>query len=199
MAIRKKLNTQKKRKAEALPLTFLGNPILRKKAKKVTHILSPQTKKIAEGMIAACQKNGGVGIAAPQVNSDLRMFVMWERPTKRRPDLPTFGPEVVINPEIVSMSKQIKRAYEGCLSIPGIFGNVPRAVHIGVTYTNRAGEKVSAKFSHFLARVFQHEFDHLEGIVFLDRITSKDVITEKEYMRLVAEKMKEKKHKKIKK
>jgi peptide deformylase len=180
----------KTKKTLPLPVVLLGKPILRKKAKKVTNPTSTQTQKLVAQMIATCDLSKGVGIAAPQVNIGEQIFIIWQRPLKRRPELKVFGPEAIINPRILGVSKQIKKAYEGCLSIPGILGNVPRHVHVEVEYTNIQGDRIRARFSHFLARIFQHEFDHLQGIVYLDRITGRDIITEKEYINLLAKKHK---------
>jgi len=180
----------KSQKVKPLPVLLLGQDILRKKAKPVStkELVGPVMKKLVKGMISTCEKEKGVGLAAPQVGISKRMFVIWQRPTQRRPDMPIFGPEAIINPKIVKASTQMKKGYEGCLSIPGIMGNTPRHVHIEVEYTNLEGKKVKTKFSNFLARVFQHEYDHLDGIVYLDRITGKDIITEKEFLKLIAKK-----------
>lgn len=181
---------KKKIQLKSLPIYLLGQNILRKKAKPVSKkdIASKRVKILFNRMIATCEKELGVGLAAPQVGVSEQMFVIYQRPTKRRPDIPVFGPEAVINPKIIGVSKRIKKAYEGCLSIPGILGNTPRYVEILAEYTNLEGDKVRIELKDFLARVFQHEFDHLNGVVYLDRITGKDIITEKEYMKLITKK-----------
>ncbi len=175
-------------KPAALKVVELGQPIIRAKAKKVKNPLEPRIQKLIADMVATCEKEKGVGIAAPQVSVSEQLFVIWERPTKRRPNMPTFGPEAVINPRILSKSSAKELGYEGCLSIPGILGNVPRHKKVTVAYTNGKGKQVKATFKNFRARVFQHEFDHLKGIVFLDRIKGKDIITEKEYMKMITHK-----------
>jgi peptide deformylase len=182
--VRVKKTKLAKKKIAPLTVFELGQKILRAKTKRVQFPQSPKIKKLVMGMIATCQKEGGVGIAAPQVGSLDRVFIMWERPTKTRPDLAVFGPEAVINPVYVSKSEQMKSGYEGCLSIPGIYGKVLRHKKIEVVYTNGEGKKIRCTFSNFLARVFQHEYDHLDGIVYLDRIQGKDIITKKEYIKM---------------
>ncbi len=183
----------KKKKTHTLkPLLvyLLCQYILRKKAKPVSKkdIGSKRIKNLFNRMVATCEKELGVGLAAPQIGVSEQLFVIYQRPTKRRPDLPVFGPEAIINPKIIGVSKKIKKAYEGCLSIPGILGNTPRYVEILVEYTNLEGDRVTMELKDFLARVFQHEYDHLHGTVYLDRITGKDIITEKEYMKLITKK-----------
>lgn len=91
----------------------------------------------------------------------------------------------MINPEIRWMSDETEKGWEGCLSIPGLRGLVPRHRRIGVRYLTRAGEVREDEYVDFLARVFQHEFDHVQGIVFLDWVESSlELVTEKEYMRM---------------
>ena len=93
-------------------------------------------------------------------------------------------PEVMINPEIIERSAEMVKDWEGCLSIPGLRGEVSRHLSIKVRYQTIEGELVERRFSDFVARIVQHEDDHLHGIVFLDRLESmRDLITEKEYQK----------------
>ena len=95
-------------------------------------------------------------------------------------------PEVVINPEIVDRSEELVKDWEGCLSIPGLRGLVPRHRRIRARYQTVEGQVVEREFADFVARIFQHEDDHLRGIVFLDRLEStRDVVTEKEYQKQI--------------
>lgn len=185
------IKTQKKipvykSKGKPLKVAELGQKVIRAKAKPVKDHQSPRIQKLINDMAATCLKEKGVGIAAPQVSVSERLFVIWQRPTGRRPDLAEFGPEAVINPKIHDKSLKIEMRYEGCLSIPGLLAKVPRHKKIEVSYTNAKGEKVRREFSDFLARIFQHEYDHLDGIVYLDRAKSKDIITEKEFMKMIS-------------
>jgi peptide deformylase len=90
----------------------------------------------------------------------------------------------MINPEIRWVSDEMEKGWEGCLSIPGLRGLVPRHQRIGIRYLTRAGEVLEEEYGEFLARVFQHEFDHVQGMVFVDRLEStRALVTEKEYLR----------------
>ena len=175
------------RKPHIRAVAYLGNPILREKAKPVKNIARVQ--ELIDDLIETCRDADGVGISAPQVYESLRVFVVWSRPNARYPDAPLTEPVAMINPRIVSASKEKKKGYEGCLSIPGIRALVPRHTKITVEYTDRKGKKIRKVLDHeFVARVFQHELDHLDGIVFLDRARSKDIITDKEYQILIKKK-----------
>ncbi len=93
----------------------------------------------------------------------------------------------MLNPELLWVSDQMEKGWEGCLSVPGIRGPVSRHERIGVRYLTRIGEQREEEFSGFIARVFQHEYDHISGLVFLDRVESnRELISEREYMRLVS-------------
>ena len=176
--------------SKKLKIVELGEKILRTKAKAVS-VKELKTKKfqdLIDNMIKTCDLNSGVGIAAPQVNEGLRVFILWSRSNKRYKKVPNLGPIAIINPKIISSSKKIIKAYEGCLSIPGIRGLVPRHKSIEVEFITREGEKLSLTLEDFTARIFQHEYDHLNGIVFLDRTDPKEFVTEKEYQRILKEK-----------
>jgi peptide deformylase len=108
------------------------------------------------------------------------------RPNPRYPEAPTMEPEVVINPEILERSGDMIKGWEGCLSIPGIRGEVPRHRRIRTRYQTAGGQQIEREFTGFVARIFQHEEDHLRGIVFLDRLEStRDIVTEREYQKLL--------------
>jgi len=174
--------------SEILELTELGNPILREVAKEVNDLADDEVQKLIDDMLVTVTDANGVGLAAPQVDSSLRIFVMASYPNPRYPDAPEIEPYAVINPEILSESEEIEEDWEGCLSIPGIRGIVPRHKEIKVRYSDRYGKEKTEILNDFLARVFQHEHDHLEGIVFLDRLeSSMEIITDKEYMKLFEE------------
>ena len=121
-----------------------------------------------------------------------RIFIISSRPNVRYPNAPEMEPTAIINPCILSFSEEKEKDWEGCLSIPGIRGLVPRHKSINVKYLTRDGQEVKREFSHFIARIFQHELDHLNGTVFLDRLQSnKDLVTEKEYQKLISKTMEE--------
>ena len=165
----------------------LGHPVLRSAASPIEFPLSPESRALADDMLATLREANGVGIAAPQVYEPVALFIVASRPNPRYPDAPAMEPEVVINPEIVGRSEETVKGWEGCLSIPGIRGLVPRHRWIRARYRTLEGIEVEREFIDFVARIFQHEEDHLRGIVFLDRLDStRDVVTEIEYQRQVA-------------
>ncbi len=168
---------------ELLQIAHLGHSVIRATTKDVTDVSSPDIQELIDTMFATCMDAPGVGLAAPQVYKKLRLFVMIPNPKNARAK-----PIAVINPKIISMGKEIKKDWEGCLSIPGIRGLVPRHTTIKVEFIDREGKKVVKIFKDFVARIFQHEYDHLDGIVFLDRTDSKDLITEKEYQKILRKK-----------
>ncbi|MEI2583787.1 peptide deformylase [Scytonema sp. PRP1] len=171
---------------ELLPIIQLGDPILRQKATMVENINDERIQKLIDDLTATVAQANGVGIAAPQVAQSCRLFIVASRPNPRYPNAPSMEPTAMMNPKILASSTEIVKGWEGCLSIPGIRGLVPRSQAIEVEYTDRNGKLQKQEFSDFVARIFQHEYDHLDGIVFLDRLESTlDIITEQEYQKRV--------------
>jgi peptide deformylase len=164
----------------------LGQPVLREPAHAIAEPRDTAIQSLIEDMLVTVAEANGVGIAAPQVYESLTLFIVALRPTPRYPDAPQMEPVAMVNPEILWSSKEMETGWEGCLSIPGIRGLVPRHRSIRVRYLTRFGELHEEEYQGFPARVFQHEFDHLRGIVFLDRTDSRDLVTEKEYLRLIS-------------
>ena len=165
-------------------ISQLGHPALRAPVVPVTFPASAAIQALVADMLATLRDANGMGIAAPQVFESVAIFIVASRPNPRYPDAPLMEPEVVINPEIIERSPEIVKDWEGCLSIPGLRGEVPRHRHIKARYHTIEGKLVERQFSDFVARIFQHEDDHLRGIVFLDRLEStRDVITEKEFQK----------------
>lgn len=176
-----------------LQVAQLGHPVLRKKALPVEDLKNPEIQKLIDDLTATAMDTDGVGISAPQVYRSLRIFILASHPTSRYPNAPVMEPVAIINPKIISASGNKIKDWEGCLSVPGIRGLIPRFPSIAVEYTTREGELIKKEFNNFIARIFQHEYDHLEGLIFLDRLGSnKDIISEKEYQRMI-KKQKEKK------
>ena len=171
--------------SKILEIAELGNPILRVRSSDIKDIHDPEIESFIDDLIATGINANGVGIAAPQVSVPKRIFIISSRPNIRYPNAPEMEPTAVINPEIISYSDETVKDWEGCLSIPGIRGLVPRHRSVYVKYLLRDGTKVEREFSDFIARIFQHEFDHLNGVLFLDRLESNtDIITDREYMKL---------------
>jgi peptide deformylase len=165
----------------------LGHPVLRAPVEPVAFPISDEIRSLVADMLVTLRDANGVGIAAPQVYESKAIFIVASRPNPRYPTAPLMDPEVVINPEILERSTAMVKDWEGCLSIPGIRGEVPRHREIKVRYQSIEGQLVERQFSDFVARIFQHEDDHLRGIVFLDRLESpRDVVTEKEFQRRMA-------------
>ncbi|GFO70017.1 peptide deformylase 2 [Geomonas limicola] len=165
----------------------LGQPVLRKVTRDIDDPAHPEVQALIDDMLVTVDDAHGVGLAAPQVFQSLSLFVIASQPNPRYPKAPDLPPFALINPELVWASDEKEKGWEGCLSIPGLRGIVPRHRRIGVRYLTRHGEVREDEFANFAARIFQHEFDHLKGVVFLDRMESpQELVTEKEYIRIVS-------------
>jgi peptide deformylase len=174
--------------AESLPIVQLGSPILRQKAQIIENIHDKWLQQLIDNLIATAMVSQGVGIAAPQVSGSYRLFIIASRPNPRYPNAPEMEPTAMINPRVIAHSRETIKGWEGCLSIPGIRGLVPRYHAIEVEYTTRDGQLHRQQLTDFVARIFQHEYDHLEGIVFLDRVESThDLMSEAEYQQQIVQ------------
>ncbi len=172
--------------AKILEIIQLGDPLLRAKAEAVENIQDWRIQKLIDDLITTVKQANGVGIAAPQVAASDRLFIVASRPNPRYPNAPEMEPTPMINPKILASSTETVKGWEGCLSIPGIRGLVPRSQAIEVEYTDRNGKLQKQELTDFVARIFQHEYDHLDGIVFLDRLESThDIMTEQEYQKRI--------------
>jgi len=149
-----------------LSIVTVPDPILRRKARKVNDF-GPELQKLVDDMVETMREAPGVGLAAPQVNSSLRVIVV-EYGDEDDESVP-LKLYTVINPEIVRSSQEKDVGPEGCLSIPGFQGEVERLSDIIVKGQNRFGRPVRIKAGGWLARIFQHEIDHLDGVLFTDR------------------------------
>jgi peptide deformylase len=162
-------------------IALLGAPILRSKAEEIRFDCKT-ARDIASDMQTTLTESNGIGLAAPQIYEPYRIIILASRPTSRYPNAPLMEPTVMINPSYRILTEQQHKDWEGCLSIPGIRALVPRYTAIEISYTDQQGKQTSQKLENFIARVFQHEYDHLEGYLFLDRIESSlDIISEKEF------------------
>jgi len=175
---------------EPLTVIELGNPILRREAEAVSinsdlptsPLLDSQIQTLIDQLLLTVQQTNGVGIAAPQVGESVRLFIVASHPNPRNPNAPEMEPTPMLNPRIIAHSVESEKGWEGCLSVPGIRGLVPRYTTIQVEYTGRDGKLYQQTLTDFVARIFQHELDHLDGIIFLDRVeTTHDLISEREY------------------
>jgi peptide deformylase len=143
------------------------NPVLRRKGKKVQKI-TPEIQQLIDDMVDTMRAAPGVGLAAPQVAQSLRLFVA---ELEENPDMPGSGKlYAVINPEYVFQSAEMVSGVEGCLSVPGWAGEVERHDKVVVKGLDRHGRKIKLEVEGWLARVFQHEIDHLDGVLFTDHV-----------------------------
>ncbi len=140
-------------------MTRVPDPILTQKAHEIP-IITQEIFELAQNMTQTMHESNGVGLAAPQVKESVRLFVVEHEN----------GDLVFINPKIVWRSKEMKLGEEGCLSIPGVFLQIKRHESIEVQYTDEHGKPHHIKAKGFFARVIQHEYDHLDGILITDRV-----------------------------
>jgi peptide deformylase len=156
----------------AHPITQAGEPVLRQKAKKVKSF-GPSLDTLVKEMLDAMRAADGLGLAAPQISVPLRVIVI-EMPAELDEDGKEIHPSelyVYCNPEIVDASGE-EEDQEGCLSVPGYVGQVKRATSVTVKGEDARGRKIRIKAKGLLARAFQHEIDHINGILFIDRVDS---------------------------
>jgi peptide deformylase len=146
-------------------IVLLGEPVLRQKAKKI-HRVDQSTKQLVQDLIDTVKDAPGAGLAAPQIGVPLRAIV-----TNVDDKI-----QVVLNPEIVEESDEEVLAEEGCLSIPGWYGPVKRKERVTVRGMSRTGKSVKIKTEGWEARAFQHEVDHLDGILFTDRMEDRSLL-----------------------
>ena len=146
----------------------LPHPTLRRKAHKVTDF-GPDLQTLVDDMVETMRQAPGVGLAAPQINVSLRLIVV-EYGSEEDEEAPK-KLYTVINPEIIRPSPETVLGTEGCLSVPGIVGEVERNESLTVKGLSRRGQPITIKAKGWLARIFQHEIDHLDGVVFVDRAT----------------------------
>jgi peptide deformylase len=164
-----------------LKVARMGHPVLRTSARTLerSEIKSVSVQKLIDDLIETMREYHGVGLAAPQVHAGLRLFVAAvdaQDPGKLEDD-GEGEPLALINPEITPVGAVIVEDWEGCLSIPDIRGLVPRAKEIVVRGYDRQGDRIEIRVHDFSARVIQHETDHLDGVLFLDRMTTFDSLT----------------------
>lgn len=162
-----------------LKVAHMGHPVLRAKARplEASEIRSAGVQQLIDDMFETMAEYQGVGLAAPQVHKSVRLFVAgFPEPEddEEEPDIPQMA---LINPEITIVGRESTEDWEGCLSIPDIRGRVPRSRQIVVRAYDRAGKRIEIKASNFTARVMQHETDHLDGVLFFDRMESFESLT----------------------
>jgi|SRR6476659_3848390 len=158
-----------------LKVARMGHPVLRAPARVLSaaDLRHPLTQKLIDDMIETMDEYHGVGLAAPQIHEGMRLFValLDEEPSKDSDAV------AIVNPEIIPNGDLKEEGWEGCLSIPDIRGMVPRFTDITVRALDRNGKKIELRLKNFAARVAQHETDHLDGVLFFDRMTSMQSLT----------------------
>jgi peptide deformylase len=156
-----------------MKITTIGDPVLRERAAEVSHeeLRSAETQRLIDELIAARREAGGAGLAAPQVGVSKRIAVVEVDEQTRYAYKPLIPLTVIVNPVIEPLSGERLVINEGCLSIPDMRGDVERFVSIRVNYVDRNGVQREQLAAGLTAGTFQHEVDHLDGILFLDRVT----------------------------
>jgi len=178
-----------------LPRRKFGDPILRKKAKTVSKEISNSVEfqTLIKEMFYTMRRCQGVGLAAPQVGESLQLAVIDISSDDVRANVRDTGKLVLINPKISNPSEQVTQSWEGCLSFPGVMGRVPRHKKITLTWQDEKGDKHKQEFVGFAAIVIQHEVDHLNGILFVDRMKDmKTLMVVDEFYKLMDAKQKKK-------
>lgn len=163
---------KKKLKEPPLDLHYLGDRVLRQPAKRITKV-DDSIRETIKDMLQTMYSSDGIGLAAPQVGIHKQLIVIDCEP--QNPDNP---PLVLINPKITKFSSQVCDAEEGCLSIPGVYLPVTRPEEVEVTYKNENGKPCKLKASGLLSRAIQHEMDHLNGVMFVDRVENNIALTQ---------------------
>ena len=153
----------------------MGHPVLRQRGRPLekADFRNPLVQKLIDDMIETMREYNGVGLAAPLVHASLRLFVAL---LEEDPDAKTSA-TVIVNPEIVPNAATREEGWEGCLSIPDIRGLVPRFTDVTVKALDRDGRDMELRLKKFSARVAQHEADHLDGVLFVDRMSSMESLT----------------------
>lgn len=156
-----------------LKVARMGHPMLRQRARALepSDIRSAAIQKLIDDMFETMHEYQGIGLAAPQVHEGVRLFIAGMEGGEPLP------PIVLINPEVTPLGTAIVEDWEGCLSIPEIRGQVPRAQEISVDAFDRKGRRIEMTVRGYAARVIQHETDHLDGILFFDRMKSFETLT----------------------
>lgn len=156
-----------------LPLSYYGDPVLRKKCKRV-EVINDEIKKLIEDMVDTMEANNGIGLAAPQIGQDLRIFVTLVPLQDETGDYAPGELRVFINPEILEYSEEKTEMTEGCLSIPTVYGTVIRPYRVKVKAQDINGNEFTEEFSGLEAHAVLHENDHVNGVLFIDRIRGKE-------------------------
>jgi len=156
-----------------LPIRFVGDPVLRKQCRQLSpeELASDETQSFIDDLVQTMRHAKGAGLAAPQVGNPVAIAAVCIEDNPRYPYKPNFPLTVFVNPVITVLSDERRSLYEGCLSVPDLRGRVQRDMHIRVEAVDRHGAPMSFEVRGLTAGTFQHEFDHLVGMLFIDRVT----------------------------
>ena len=149
----------------------MGHPVLREKAKPVENLGSPELKALVADMKDTMKAQNGAGLAAPQIGVSQRVVIFGVDTNPRYPDAEPVPFTVLVNPKIVMLSRDVEEDWEGCLSVPGMRGVVPRYTKLRYSGFDEDGNPIERVAEGFHARVVQHECDHLDGILYPQRMT----------------------------
>ncbi len=152
------------------PILKMGDARLLRVAEPVREFDTPQLHRLIDEMFETMHDAGGAGLAAPQIGVNLRLVIFGFDKVARYPDAPPVPPTVLINPEITPLDTAIEEGWEGCLSVPGLRGVVPRHARLRYTGFDAKGAPIDRTVDGFHARVVQHECDHLDGILYPMRV-----------------------------
>jgi peptide deformylase len=155
-----------------LKVARLGHPVLRQPSRPVPPdaIRTPEIQRLIDDMIETMREYNGAGLAAPQVHVLKQICVVEVNENPRYPDAPSIPLTVLVNPVLTPMTEEMEDGWEGCLSVPDMRGQVPRYTAVRLQCRDREGQPVDLIAKEFFARVIQHETDHLNGVVYLDRM-----------------------------
>ncbi|MDJ0648690.1 MAG: peptide deformylase [Xenococcaceae cyanobacterium MO_188.B19] len=163
---------KKKLDKPPLDIHYLGDRVLRQPAKRIAKV-DDNIRQLVKDMLQTMYSADGIGLAAPQVGVNKQLIVI-----DCEPDKPENPPLVLINPKITRYSSQTCNSDEGCLSIPGVYLEVNRPEAIEVSFKDELGKPRKLQTAGLLARVIQHEMDHLNGVMFVDRVENEIALTE---------------------
>lgn len=162
-----------------LKVPRLGHPVLRRVADPVPSeaARTPEMQRLVDDMVETMHEYAGVGIAAPQVHESRRIIVLESAASPRYPDKPAVPLQVYFNPVLEALGDEREEDWEGCLSVPDLRGRVPRLTRVRLRALDRQGRPVEIEASGWHARILQHECDHIDGKVFLDRMRDLSTLT----------------------
>jgi peptide deformylase len=149
----------------------MGHPVLRERAKRVENVGTPELRALIQDMKDTMAAKNGAGLAAPQIGVGQRVVIFGVTSNPRYPDAEEVPFTVLVNPQLTLLTREVEEGWEGCLSVPGMRGVVPRYTQLRYTGTDEEGNPIDRVADGFHARVVQHECDHLDGILYPQRMT----------------------------